>query len=139
MAEERAQTALRTVVFDTDVLIWHFRGRASADRFLSRVPRTNRAISALSLMELVQGCRGRGEIRDVHAFVAANVGSVIVPDEPISHRAMLLLELHAAGHGLRVVDAIIAGTALVVGGVLATANVRHYRAIRGLALLPFRP
>ena len=139
MAEERAQTALRTVVFDTDVLIWHFRGRASAARFLSRVPRTNRAISARSLMELVQGCRGRSEIRDVHAFVAANVGSVIVPNEPISHRAMLLLELHAAGHGLRVVGAIIAGTALVVGGALATANVRNYRAIRGLALLPFRP
>jgi len=139
VADQRAQTALRTVVFDTDVLIWHFRGRASADRFLSRVPRTSRAISMLSLLELLQGCRSRAELREVHGFVAANLGHVIVPNEPISHRAMLLLEMHAASHGLRVIDAMIAGTALVVGAALATANVRHYRSIRELPLLAFRP
>jgi predicted nucleic acid-binding protein len=57
----------------------------------------------------------------------------------ISHRAMQLLEAHAARDGLRVIDALIAATALQCDATLATANVRHYRAIPRLGVLPFRP
>jgi predicted nucleic acid-binding protein len=38
-----------------------------------------------------------------------------------------------------VVDALIAATALEARVALATANVRHYRAIAGLSLVSFRP
>jgi predicted nucleic acid-binding protein len=64
---------------------------------------------------------------------------VIHPDEEISRRAIRLLELHALRAGLRVVDALIAATALEAGAALATANVRHYRAITGLSVVSFRP
>lgn len=139
MAEGPAGAAAPTVVFDTDVLIWYFRGSEKARRFLSRVPHQRRALSSLTLMELLQGCRDRAEARDVKAFVGENVPVLLHPDEAIARRAMDLLEEHAPSRGLRVVDALIAATAVEAGCFLATANVRHYRVIARLDLVPFRP
>jgi hypothetical protein len=107
-------------------------------RFVARVPSGNRAISSLTLMELLQGCRNHAEMRQVKHFVVENVPLVVHPDEAVSRRAIDLLERHAMPHGLRVVDAIIGATALEIGGVLATANVKHYRPIATLPLLAFR-
>ncbi len=127
------------MIVDTDILIWYFRGEESARRFLARVPFAERMASALTVMELLQGCRDQREARDTAAFVSENLATVLYPDEPISRRAIRLLELHALRAGLRVVDALIAATALEAGAALATANVRHYRAIAGLSLVSFRP
>jgi predicted nucleic acid-binding protein len=127
------------VIVDTDILIWYFRGDEVARRFLARVPFPERTVSALTVMELLQGCRDQREARDLAVFVSENLGAVIHPDEEISRRAIRLLELHALRAGLRVVDALIAATALEAGAALATANVRHYRAITGLSVVSFRP
>ena len=126
------------MIVDTDILIWYFRGDETARRFLARVPFPERTVSALTVMELVQGCRDQREARDVAAFVSENLAAVIHPDEGISRRAIRLLELHALRAGLRVADALIAATALEGRAALATANVRHYRAIAGLSLVRFR-
>ena len=127
------------MIVDTDILIWYFRGDEAARRFLARMPFPDRVVSALTVMELLQGCRDQREARDVGVFVSENLASVIHPDEAISRRASRLLELHARRAGLRVVDALIAATALEAGTALATANVRHYRPIDGLSVVSFRP
>jgi len=127
------------VIVDTDVLVWYFRGDDAARRFLARIPFPDRAVSALTVMELLQGCRDQREARDMAAFVSENLAVVIHPDEAISRRAIRLLELHALRAGLRVVDALIAATALEARVALATANVRHYRVIAGLSVVRFRP
>ena len=127
------------MIIDTDILVWYFRGDDTARRFLARLPVPEREVSALTVMELVQGCRDAREAREVSAFVSENLAAVIRPDETISRRAIRLLEIHAFRSGLRVVDALIAATALEARGALATANVRHYRAIAGLSLVSFRP
>ena len=127
------------MIVDTDILIWYFRGDDTARRFLAGVPFHERTVSALTVMELLQGCRDQREARDVAAFVSENLAAVIHPDERISRHAIRLLELHALRAGLRVVDALIAATALEARAALATANVRHYRAIAGLSLVSFRP
>ena len=139
MAEEPEGTAVLPVVFDTDVLVWYFRGSDAARRFLARIRHSSRAVSSLTVMEVVQGCRNRAEIGVVKAFVLDSIPLILHPDEAAYHRAIALLEEHARGHGLRVVDALIAATALERGASLATANVKHYRVIRGLELLPFKP
>jgi len=64
---------------------------------------------------------------------------VLHPDEASSRRAIDLLDQHAASHGLRVVDALIAATAIESDALLATANLKHYRVIPRLDLLAFRP
>jgi predicted nucleic acid-binding protein len=139
VAGPSAKASVPAVIFDTDVLVWYFGGADRARRFLSAVPLPGRAVSAVTVMELVQGCRGAAETRQVKRFVLENVQQVMYPNEAICHRATDLLEAHAASHGLRVVDALIAATALDAGGALATANLRHYRIIAQLQLLPFRP
>ena len=78
------------------------------------------------------------EGRQVKAFISENISLVIHPDEIISRRAIALLEHHAFSHGLRVVDAIIAASALETVSSLATANVRHYRVIGLLNLIQFK-
>jgi predicted nucleic acid-binding protein len=127
------------LIVDTDILIWYFRGDEAARRFLARVSFPERTVSALTVMELLQGCRDAREARDLTIFVSENLAAVIHPDEAISRRAIRLLELHALRAGLRVVDALIAATALEAGTPVATANVRHYRAIVGLSVVSFRP
>jgi predicted nucleic acid-binding protein len=91
------------VILDTDILIWYFRGDATARRFLARLPFPERAVSALTVMELVQGCRDQREARDVSALVSENLAVVIHPDENISRRGIRLRELHAFCAGLRFV------------------------------------
>lgn len=139
MAEQGSPASLLKVIFDTDVLIWYLRGHEKSRRFIEAVAHERRALSSLTFMELLQGCRNQDEAREVRAFVAENISLVIHPDEIISRRAIGLLEHHAFSHGLRVVDAIIAASALETASSLATANVKHYRVIAPLNLIQFKP
>ena len=139
MAEQASPPSLHKVIFDTDVLVWYLRGFEKARRFIENVPHERRALSSLTFMELLQGCRNQQEGRQVKAFISENISLVIHPDEIISRRAIALLEHHAFSHGLRVVDAIIAASALETVSSLATANVKHYRVIGLLNLMQFKP
>ncbi len=139
MVEKPSAAAVQGVVFDTDVLIWYLRGNGKARRFLELVPHQQRALSSLTFMELLQGCRNQEEGQQLRSFIAENISLVIHSDEITSRRAIALLEQHAFPHGLRVVDALIAATALETASSLATANVKHYRPITRLHLIQFRP
>ncbi len=139
MAEQAAPTAIYSVVFDTDILIWYLRGNEKALRAIEAIAYSRRAISALSLMELIQGCRNSTEVRQVKLFVSENFSQISYPNEFICRKAVELLDSHALSHGLRVVDALIAATAMDRNASLASANVKHYRAIPNLHLLPFKP
>jgi predicted nucleic acid-binding protein len=139
MAEQVSPPSVHKVIFDTDVLIWYLRGYEKTRRFIEDVAHERRALSSLTFMELLQGCRNHQEGRQVKAFISENISLVIHPDEIISRRAIALLEHHAFSHGLRVVDAIIAASALETASSLATANVKHYRVIAPLNLIQFRP
>lgn len=125
------------MIFDTDVLIWFFRGdRRAAESIESQ---TNREMSIVSLMELFHGARSRSELKVIRRFVQENGFRVIPLTEPISHLAATLMEEHALSGGLQVADALIAATARQTGSVLMTGNVRHFRAIPGLDLKSFHP
>jgi predicted nucleic acid-binding protein len=139
MAEQSSPPSLHKVIFDTDVLVWYLRGFDKAHRFIENVPHERRALSSLTFMELLQGCRNQQEGRQVKAFISENISLVIHPDEIISRRAIALLEHHAFSHGLRVVDAVIAASALETASSLATANVKHYRVVAPLNLIRFKP
>lgn len=127
------------MIFDTDVLIWYFRGNQKARALISTVPYRDRHVSALCIMELVQGCRDRQELREVKAFIRENIADVIHPDERISEKAIALLEGHATVDGLRTIDALLAATALREDDTLITANQKHFKKIPGLELRKFVP
>src|SRR3972149_9689157 len=137
MAEKPSQATVQTVVFDTDILIWYLRGNDKARRFMELVPHQQRALSSLTFMELLQGCRNQEESRQIKVFISENISFVIHPDETTSRRAIALLEQHALPHGLRVVDALIAATALETGSSPATAHVEDHPPNSRFQLLHF--
>jgi predicted nucleic acid-binding protein len=139
MAEKVAPTPIYPVVVDTDILIWYLRGNEKALRAIDAIAYSRRAISVLTLMELIQGCRNSAESRQVKAFISENFPQILYPNEIISRKAMDLLDRHAISHGLRVVDALIAASAMDRNASLATANAKHFRPIASLHLIPFKP
>ena len=55
------------MIFDADVLIWFLRGDGAAARLIES--QSDRAISVVSAMELLQGKRSRAEIKTIHQFI----------------------------------------------------------------------
>src|SRR3972149_11441867 len=101
MVEKSSAAAVQRVVFDTDVLIWYLRGNGKARRFLELVPHQQRALSSLTFMELLQGCRNQEESRQIKVFISENISFVIHPDEITSRRAISFLDQHGLTHGFR--------------------------------------
>lgn len=124
------------MIFDSDVLIWFFRGEKAAGRLIDSQP--VRRLSIVSLMELFQGAKSKIEMSEIRRFFRDNSFEVIPVDEAISYTAAGLIEVYALSDGLQVADALIAATALQSGDTLATANVRHFRRVRGMQLKQFR-
>ena len=125
------------MLVDTDVLIWLTRGHPGAAARL-RQP-GQRRISAVTYMELAQGCRNKSELERIRK--ALNDGGIpIMPvTEIICERAMRLIDSHSLSDGLQLGDALIAATSLEQGWTLLTANVKHFAPIEGLRVERFDP
>jgi predicted nucleic acid-binding protein len=90
-------------------------------------------------MELVQGARSKLEARQIRASLR-QLGFRILPlSEAMGSTAAVLIEQHSLAHGIQVVDALIAATAIESGWPLCTGNAKHFRAISGLARVAFHP
>ena len=125
------------MIFDTDVLIWLSRGHLAAARAVNGA--TARALSIISYMELMQGTRSKVEARQLRESLRRLDFHVLPLSEPIGSSAAALVEQHAHAHGVQVADALIAATALEAQLPLCTGNLKHFRPIRGLACVAFRP
>ena len=112
-------------LLDSDLIIWHLRGREHAHRWIRELSRAGiPSCSALSVTEIVAGMR-RGEEPDTRAFLEAL--NVIPVSGEIAWRAGDLIHDYARrGITLDFVDAIIAATCLTYRLRLATYNVRHF-------------
>jgi hypothetical protein len=125
------------MLVDSDVLIWYLRGNENAAEFLNGLATLD--VSAVSYMELVQGCRNKQELERLKRDFAARQARVAAITEPICMRAMTLLEAHFLDDGLQMADALIAATALELRTAVVTANVKHFQVIDQLAVQPFTP
>src|SRR4051812_9280753 len=125
------------MIFDTDVLIWAFRGNERAARAIDAAP--DRALAIVSLMELLQGARSKLEVRQIQKLLRALRFRILPLSEVIGVTAAALIEQHSLAHGMQVADALIAGTAIEAGLPLCTGNSKHFRSIRDLVRISFRP
>jgi len=134
----RALSVNRVVMLiDTDVLIWYLRGHERAARFLDNLRELK--LSAVTWMELVQGCRNRQELERLKKDFSRRQAVILPVSEAISERAMALVETHFLGDGLLLADALIASTAIEHSLTLSSANSKHFRPIQGLTLQAFEP
>ena len=101
------------MIFDTDVMIWAFRGNAKA---LDAIDASaERSISSVTYMELLQGVRNKKEMLSMKRFLSTLGFSVLPVTANISSRAVAIMEDTALKSDLGVCDALIFATSLVSG------------------------
>lgn len=125
------------MLIDSDVLVWLTRGHLGAAQRLHEVDPWR--ISAVTYMELAQGCRDNAELVRLKKGLAARQTEVLPITPAISRRATDLIDALTLSHGMRLADALIAATAIEHGFTLVTANVKHFGAVSGLQVETFSP
>lgn len=125
------------MIFDTDVLVWYLKGNTKAYQIIEEAQGVY--ISVVTYMELVQGMRNKKELTTLRKALHAWNAKVIYISEEVSIKAMFFVEQHFLSHSVQIADALIGATALVHALPILTGNDKHYKAMKGLELLKFRP
>ncbi|MCB2262167.1 MAG: type II toxin-antitoxin system VapC family toxin [Candidatus Thiosymbion ectosymbiont of Robbea hypermnestra] len=124
------------ILIDTDILIDAGLDVQHAIGCLKQYEqRTQLAVSIITKMELVVGCRNKNELRNIEKFLQRF--EIFSVDEAISEKADELLISYRLSHGLRIPDSLIAATAIIGNCPLVSKNQRDYRFITELDLLPY--
>jgi len=95
---------------------------------------TERAISIVTLMELLQYAPSKLFHKQIRGFLLDYNFKVLPLTENIGHRASIYIEEYSLGAGMRVGDALIAATAVETGQELISGNKKHYQIITELML-----
>ncbi len=125
------------MLIDTDVLIWMTRGHVNAAARLQSL--TPWRISAVTYIELAQGCRNKQELAQIKKGLALSGTEILPISTAISDRAMQLIDAYVLSHSLQLGDALIAATALEHGLTVLTANAKHFTPINSLQVEIFAP
>jgi len=125
------------MIFDTDVMIWAFRGNEKALDAIDAA--SDRAISSVTYMELLQGVRNRREMLEMKRFLGRLNFAVLPVDANISNRAVSIMEETVLKSDLGVCDAMILGTACEKGETLMSGNQKHFKEVPLLDAKAFRP
>jgi len=128
------QNSVGMILLDSTVLIDLSRGNEDAIGFIDTLRENDQgiAISIISSMELIIGCRNKSEVNKTLEFLGDY--PVIDISVPISRKAYQLIIEYSKSHGLVIPDAFIAVTALDESLTLVTSNVRHFDIIEGLGV-----
>ena len=124
------------LIFDSDVLIWAFRGKESASNLL--LSAESISISAVTYMEFMPGALNKMELFQIKKFL--NVFNVKILDitPEITHLAMLYVESYALSNSMQLADALIAATSITNNETLCTANGKHYKCVPDLQMVLFK-
>lgn len=125
------------MIFDTDVMIWAFRGNPRALKAIDDAGL--RAISSVTYMELLQGVRNKAEMREMKRFLAKLSFSTLPITANVSSRAVAILEDTALKSDLGVCDALIFATACEAGETLLSGNKKHFKEVSLLNATEFKP
>lgn len=114
---------------DTSILISHLRGDTQATKFLTE---ESIAISVISVVELIQGCRNPKELAQVQSLISDL--EILHIDYSISNHASKLVSDLFLSHGLKFLDALIAATAMQSNLILKTQDAKHFKYIKNLSI-----
>ena len=112
-------------LLDSDVIIWHLRGRKEVTEMLMDLQKFGvPACSALSILEVQLGVK-KGEEDKTNLFL----GSLKICDvniEIANKAAQIIREHKVKGITIDLPDAVIAATCLLYDLILVTFNTKHY-------------
>jgi hypothetical protein len=124
------------ILIDTDVMVDVLRRYEPAVTWLDALGSAAIGIPGLVAMELLQGCRDRQEKQQVEATLRPYV--LYWPTPADCARAFDDFSSHHLGHGLGILDALIAETAVGCEAQLATFNRKHYGVVdAGQTIQPY--
>lgn len=115
------------VLLDTDVWIDHLHGRREI-----RARGRELFVSSISRAELFSGASARDEADTIRALLT------IAREVPVGVDVAEVAGRIRREHGLRLPDALIAATALVVDAALETRNTSDFKHVSGLRLITAR-
>ena len=125
------------LLLDSDVVIWHLRGRPAVVELVTRLADAHRlGISVIVRAEVLSGARA-SEVPATVAFLDAC--ETLAADRLVADRAAELVRGHRPRDmTVALPDALIASTGLLHGIPLYTCNARHY-AFEGLEVREVKP
>lgn len=118
-----------SAILDTCILIDVLRGNANATMFVTGLPHRP-SVSAVTQAELTAGVRSKSEDAMLQSMLA---DFEFVPiDIEIAEQAGLLKRQYGPSHGVDIVDAMVASSAIRAALPLATLNLKHFPMFPGL-------
>jgi hypothetical protein len=124
------------IIVDTDILIDAARCVEDAVNCLQQIEdKSSLAISTVTQMELIIGCRNKKELKALDHFLQRF--EILQLNEQVSDTASELLKTYRLSHGLLIADALIAATAIVSKTELVSKNQKDYRFIDELDLIDY--
>jgi predicted nucleic acid-binding protein len=113
-------------LLDSDIIIWHLRGRKEITEMLKDLQRSGLpACSAISVLEVQLGIKTKDEEEKTNRFLQSlKVFDVTIDIANIA--AKLIREYKVKGVTIDIPDSIIASTCILHDLILVTYNRRHY-------------
>lgn len=124
------------MLIDSDVLIFSFRGNANAIDILDNT--SNKCISIVNYMEIVQGVRNKNELNKFVKYLEKYQFQILDLNQEVGIFALNLVKDYALSHHMQMADALIASTAIYYNKPLLSANYKHYAFIPNLDLIKFK-
>jgi predicted nucleic acid-binding protein len=125
------------MLVDTDVLIWYLKGNHSAQQEIDSL--SGFFISVVTYIELLQELRNKRELVALRRSLRTWNTKVLYISEEISAKALFYVEQYYLSHAVQLADALIGATAVANGLELLSGNVKHYRILKDISLIEFKP
>lgn len=123
----------KLILLDSTVIVNYLRGDTKTVLYLNNLPIPT--ISIITEAEIYQGAKNAQELKKWEKLMS-NLKIVLITPE-ISSAAVNLVKQHHLSHGLHILDALIAATAIENKYTLLTSNIKHFQMIKGLNLKPW--
>lgn len=118
-------------LLDTDVLIDVLRGHSPALEWFAGLEELP-SVPGLVVMELIQDADNQDRVRKAMKLVEPL--ATLWPTATSCDRALTDFHTFHLSHGLGLLDALIAATAIGHSATLLTFNLKHYKVIAGLTV-----
>ncbi len=118
------------IILDSDIVIDVLREYAPAISWLTFLGDEELTLPGYVVMELVQGCADKTELRKMEKFIAGF--EILWPSQKTCDEALKTFTKFNLGRGLGLLDALIGQTAMALDLPIHTFNRKHYAVIPGL-------
>lgn len=125
------------MLIDSDVFIWALKGNQQAIQVFDDAETLE--ISVIAYMEIIQGARGKAELKAFKNDLKRFEVRIIHLNDEISKLALKLVTTFYHSHSVELKDALIGATGVIHNLPLTTANYKHFKHIEGLEIQVFKP